>query len=151
MRDIWVDLDDRRLLDLIREVVNGEEEMPDCVADAAKALHDWVRLDATLADLAPDAVLTRSADLALDFVGGTMRIRVEVEPAGYRRRLLTIVALDEGTAAAADDVTLQLGNGTSVTVAADAFGERTTRVPAGSIRVVALSESGAVVTPWFTV
>lgn len=152
MPDVWYDEQDRRLLRLLATLAEREERMPESVVEAAKALHDWARVEAVLADFAEPAVMTRAGEEAQHtFSAGGLTIRVEVEPAGYRRRRLVVVAVDEETEQLADEVTIQLSNGTSVSVGSDAFGERITRVPSGTVRVVAVTAGGAVVTPWFTV
>ncbi len=140
---------DRALLALIAQLAADEDRMPQSVADAAKALHDWVDVDARLAELAADAVPTRADGTAYGFTFGSVRLRVDVEPAGYRRRRLVLIAHDDD--AAAEEISVQFPDGASLAVAPDRFGERITQVPAGSVRMVALFPSGAVATPWFTV
>lgn len=152
MPETWYDEEDRRLLRIIGTLAEREERMPESVVEAAKAMHDWARMDAAVAEFTQQAVLTRSAEDGYHtFATGGLTIRVEVEPAGYRRRRIAVVAVDEKTQQLADEVTVQLSNGTSVSVGSDAFGERITKVPSGTIRVVAVAAAGAVVTPWFTV
>lgn len=152
MPEFRYDDEDRRLLRILARLTEREDQMPDSVVQAAKALHDWARVDAVMAQFAGPAVVTRAEpDGHYTFSAGGVTIRVEVEPAGYRRRRLAVVAVDETTDQLADEVTVQLSNGTSVSVGADAFGERITRVPSGTVRVVAVTAGGSVVTPWFTV
>lgn len=142
---------DRALLSLIAQLTTDEDRMPQSVAEAAKALHDWAGIDARLADMTTDVVPTRGDGAAYGFVFGTVRLRAEVEPAGYRRRRLVLVAHDEDSAAAAEEISVQFPDGSTITVTPDRFGERITQVPAGSVRMVAVFPSGAVSTPWFTV
>lgn len=152
MPEIHYDEEDRRLLRILAQLAEREDQMPDSVVEAAKALHDWARVDAVTAQFAEPGALTRDdPDAQHTFAAGGLTIRVEVEPAGYRRRRIAVVAVDEANGQLADEVTVQLSNGTSVSVGADAFGERITRVPSGTVRVVAVTPAGAVVTPWFTV
>ncbi|MFN8099745.1 MAG: hypothetical protein U0Q21_15820 [Dermatophilaceae bacterium] len=149
--DLELGEDDRALLALIAQLTVDEDRMPQSVADAAKALHDWADADARLAEMTADAVPTRGDGAAYSFTFDSVRLRAEVEPAGYRRRRLVLVAHDEDAAAAAEEISVQFPDGATVTVAPDRFGERITQVPAGSVRMVAVFPSGAVTTPWFTV
>ena len=142
---------DRQLLALLAELTRDEDAMPQTVADAAKALHDWVGVDARLAELTEDAVLTRGDGTSYSFAFGPLRLRAEVEPAGYRRRRLVLVAHDEEAASAAEEISVQFPDGQTVQVPPDRFGERITQVPAGSVRMIAVFVSGAVMTPWFAV
>lgn len=143
--------DDAEILAILARVVDLELEMPESVAAGARALHDWARLDAVLADLVEAQTVTRDAGTLIWSAQG-VRIQVEVEPSGYRKRRLVLVAADDtGDVDDLVDIAVQLPDGSSLWVNADAFGERITRVPSGAVRVLARTPAEAVVTPWFTV
>lgn len=149
--ELNLDEEDRALLGTLRELVQLGDEMPPEVAQAAKGLHDWARLDAELAELIDSELeLTRAEDGVLVWGTQGVEIRVEVSPAGYQRRQLCLLATENDLDAAVD-LAVQTSDGSSVWVSADAFGERITRVPSGAVRVLARTPSQAVVTPWFTV
>ena len=93
---------DRQLIAILAALVQDEESTPQAVLEAASAIHDWVDVDARLAELTADPVLTRGDESALAFAVGSIRLRVEIEPAGYRRRRLVLVAHDEDTVEAAE-------------------------------------------------
>ncbi|CCI53544.1 MAG: hypothetical protein LKG20_04740 [Tetrasphaera jenkinsii] len=142
---------DRQLIAILAALVQDEESTPQAVLEAASAIHDWVDVDARLAELTADPVLTRGDESALAFAVGSIRLRVEIEPAGYRRRRLVLVAHDEDTVEAAEVISAQFPNGQVIPVAPDRFGERITQVPAGTVRMIAVFPSGVVCSPWFTV
>lgn len=81
---------ERVLLAHLAALVAGEHELPRHVEAAAKALHDWARVDDCLAEIAAPAMLTRADDHAFDIDLQQVRLHVDVEPAGYRRRRLGI-------------------------------------------------------------
>ncbi len=143
--------EDLALLTTLHELMRLGDEMPAEVAQAAKSLHDWADLDAELADLLDSELeLTRDDESVLVWGVGGVQIRVEITPAGFRRRELCLLGTENDLDAAVD-LAVQTADGTSVWVSADAFGERITRVPSGAVRVLARTPSQAVVTPWFTV
>ena len=159
--DLPLHASDRRLLAVLADVIDLELSTPDPVLQAAKALHDWSRVDAELAE--PVAVLAEvRADYgALEWTSRDLRIRVEVEPNAYRRRRLTVMTTRTGDPHDGDinsvwdedlaDMAVQLAGGSTLWVSPDAFGERITRVPSGAVRVMARTPDAAVITPWFTI
>lgn len=142
---------ERYLLAHVSDIAAGEDQTPQSVLDGAKALHDWGRVDRMLAELTSDVVTTRGDGAAYAFTYGAVTMRAEVEPAGYRRRRLILVAHDDSVPAGAEEISVQFPDGTTLGVAADRFGEHITQVPSGSVRMIALFDSGTVTSPWFTV
>ncbi|MEI2777944.1 MAG: hypothetical protein V9G19_18670 [Tetrasphaera sp.] len=142
---------ERDLLAEVAELVAVMEQTPDTVVTAAKALHDWVGIDAHLAELVAEPVLTRSDGVTLTFAAGALRVRAEVEPAGYRRRRLVLVAHDEAGGASPPRITIQFPDGSARELMPGRFGECLTEVPAGTLRAVATFGAVDVTTPWFVV
>lgn len=142
---------DRALLAQLRELTAAEAEMPDDVALAAKAAQGWGNIDAELAALVQEPVLTRGDGTAYSFAVAGREIRVEVEPVGYRRRRLNVVLREAGLDQAGVDVRVQRGDGEELAVATDHFGERSVEVGLGPVRVLAGFAAGPVTTGWFTI
>lgn len=140
--------EDRELLARLKELTDAEAMMPAHVSQAAKSLHDWSGIDALLAELVAEPVPTRDGGTALAYALGTASVRAEIEPAGYRRRRLVIVADEQGEPAAG--VTVQSGDGTLLAAPVDRFGEHTVEVAAGPVRVIAQFGKARIATPWFT-
>lgn len=141
--------EDRELLARLGELTDAELSMPDSVAEAAKALHDWAGVDAILAELVDEPVTTRGDGTAFNYVAGHARVRAEIEPSGYRRRRLVISAHASGRGA--EHVQTQGGDGTVHDVAPDSFGEHVVDLPSGPVRVIAQFAATRVATPWFTI
>lgn len=132
-------------------MVAGEAQTPQAVLDGARALHDWSRADALLAELATQQVTTRGDGAAFSFTYGSVTLRAEVEPAGYRRRRLVLLAHDDAGSSEAEQISVQFPDGVTQGVVADRFGEFIAQVRSGPVRVIALFAHGAFTTPWFTV
>lgn len=129
----------------------AEEQMPPDVAFAATALHDWVDVDGQLAELAADPVLVRSDDAAFVFHANDIRLRIEVAPAGYRRRRVTVHTLCEAGAPAPEEMAIQFPDGATQAIPLDRFGDHVGDLPAGTMRLMAVGASGGITTPWFTI
>lgn len=146
---------ERVLMAHLAAILSGENAVPQHVEEAAKALHDWAIVDETLADLSAAPVLTRGDDAAFTFDLGTVQVRAEVEPSGFRRRQLSISVDDAAGLADVKKVSLQFPDGRSQDLAPDRFGEYAASVPSGALRVIAvlggLGRRGALHTAWFTV
>lgn len=150
--DLPLDEGDRRLLAVLGSVTDLEFSTPEVVLEAAKALHDWSRIDAELAEPVASVSEVRSNYGVLEWMSSDLRIRVEIGPDAYRRRRLTVLtSRADGQGEDLADIAVQLPSGSTLWVSPDAFGERITRVPSGAVRVMARTPDLAVITPWFTI
>ena len=70
--------EDRELLARLGDVVSAEDQMPAGVAEAAKALHDWVSVDAMLAELVAEPVSVRGDGTAYTYAVGAALLRAEI-------------------------------------------------------------------------
>lgn len=140
--------EDRELLARLGDVVSAEDQMPAGVAEAAKALHDWVSVDAILAELVAEPVSVRGDGTAYTYAVGAALLRAEIEPAGYRRRRLIVTAHEAGQSAAR--VQAQRGDGTVAELATDRFGQCALDMPTGPVRLIAQFAATRIATPWFT-
>ncbi len=154
--DLPLDEGDQRLLAVLSSVTDLEFSTPEVVLEAAKALHDWSRIDAELAEPVTSVSEVRANCGVLEWMSNDLRIRVEIGPDAYRRRRLTVLTSradhsPDGQGEDLADIAVQLPSGSTLWVGPDAFGERITRVPSGAVRVMARTPDAAVITPWFTV
>lgn len=151
-----LDQGDEQLLTLVTPLVRWEAEVPPTVVEAAKALFDWARIDSVLAEVTADRLPVTRADgddlapTLMVWSGDDVEIRVEVEPAGYRRRRVVVVVqpLADGETVA---VSLQRGDGSSQQVEPDALGDYVAELAYGALRVVATVGERTLSTPWFTI
>lgn len=160
---------ERVLLAHLAALVAGEHELPRHVEAAAKALHDWARVDDCLAEIAAPAMLTRADDHAFDIDLQQVRLHADVEPAGYRRRRLGITvshAVRPAGGATPESISalrVQFPDGRVEELHADPFGEYVVHLPHGTVRLLASlvplpHTSGSaeavavreVASPWFT-
>lgn len=143
--------DETHLLAQVAGLLADMDRTPESVLDAARSLHDWHDIDAHLAELVAEPVQTRGDATAYTFVVGTVQLRAEVEPAGYRRRRLAVVAADEQGDATAERISVQFPDGTTRALEPDRFGDFVAEVPAGAVRALAAVGATRVTTPWFVV
>jgi hypothetical protein len=142
------------LLSELRNVVEQADPIPGHVVAAAKAAFSWRTIDAELAELAADSMLsgagTRAADAArlLTFQAGAVEIEVEVADTGATRRLTGQLVPPSAAA-----VSVRWADG-SLDAQADDLGRFTVEaVPAGTVRIAITrpDDSRTVVTSWVSI
>jgi len=145
---------DAELLDTLAVLVALEGEMPESVPAAAKALHDWSRVDAELAEMVElEVSATRHGAAPLAWRTARLEVQVEVSAQGWQRRRLEgeVEVPDPAGAGAVTTVDAQLNDGTIHPATVDGLGGFEVDVPAGSVRLVVRHGGHAMVTPWFPV
>lgn len=132
-------MDERALLDALREIAAAVDPVPAPVAAAARSLYTWRTVDAELAELVDDSLLSAAGVRAdaptrmLTFEAADVTLLVEVAEAGPTRRL--VGQLLGGAVDAAADLEVTHADGAS-TAHADALGRFVVDgVPAGLVRL----------------
>ena len=148
---------DDPLLDDLAALVRDEAATPPEVLDAAKALHDWHRIDAVLAEPVPDdeLALVRAGDDVgrWSWRHDELTLTLQVEPSTRGRRLATLLVDRIGTAVDTvrdAAVLVQFADGRTIEVVLD-DDEAEVDVPAGTLRLALGGAAIPVVTTWVTV